>query len=135
MQALYADTLNRSRTDDTLDASLRTIEALLAGLGAALRERDVAVIDIQASALQRALASAVHRFNQAARQPEGVAPALRQRLAAAGAQIAAQRESLARASAAIDRAIDVLMPAPAASPLYGQAGHSQRAASSGCVSA
>lgn len=135
MQALYADTLTRSRTDDTLEASLRTIEALLAGLGAALRERDLAVIDTQASALQRALASAVHRFNQAARQPEGIAPALRLRLAAASAHVAAQREGLARATAALDRAIDVLMPAPTASPLYGQAGHSQRAASSGCVNA
>ena len=135
MQAQYADRVSRGLSDDALEASLRTIEALLAGLGAALRERNVAVIDIQASALQRALASAVHRFNQAARQPEGVAPALRQRLAAAGAQIAAQRESLARASAAIDRAIDVLMPASATSPLYCQAGHSQRAASSGCMNA
>ncbi len=135
MQALYADTLPRGRTDDTLEASLRTIEALLAGLGAALRERDMAVIDTQASALQRALASAVHRFNHAARQPDGVAPALRLRFAAAGAQITAQRESLARATAAIDRALDVLMPEPMVSPLYSQAGHSQRAASSGCVNA
>lgn len=135
MPALYADTLSRSRPDEALEASLRTIEALLAALGAALRERDAAVIDIQASALQRALASAVHRFNQAARQPEGVPPALRQRLAAAGAQIAAQRESLARATAAIDRAIDVLMPTAPASSLYGQAGHSQRAATGGCLQA
>jgi hypothetical protein len=39
-----------------------------------------------------------------------VAPSLRRRLAIAGAQVAAHRESLARATAALDRAIDVLMP-------------------------
>ena len=135
MQTLHADTLGRSRPNDALEASLRTIEALLAALGAALRERDLEVIDVQASALQRAMASAVHRFNQASRQPEGVAPALRQRLALAGAQIAAQREGLARATAALDRAIDVLMPPAPAGSLYGQAGHSQRAASGGCLQA
>lgn len=135
MQALYADTLSTARPDDALEASLRTIEALLAALGLALRDRDLPAIDTQASALQRALASAVHRFNHAARQPEGVAPALRLRLAAAGAHVAAQREGLARATAALDRAIEVLLPAAHASPLYGQAGHSQRAASSGCLNA
>jgi hypothetical protein len=135
MQAPSADRVSRGLSDDALEASLRTIEALLAGLGAALRERDMAVIDTQASALQRALSSAVHRFNQAARQPDGVAPALRLRFAAAGAQIAAQRESLARATAAIDRALDVLMPPVPAASLYGQAGHNERAASNGCLRA
>ena len=37
---------------------------------------------------------------------------LRRRLALAGAQVAAQRDALARATAALDRAIDVLMPSP-----------------------
>ena len=36
--------------------------------------------------------------------------ALRNRLASASGQVAAQRESLARATAALDRAIDVLLP-------------------------
>jgi len=64
-----------------------------------------------------------------------VPPALRQRLALAGSQVAAQRESLARATAALDRAIDVLMPAPPAAAVYGQAGITERAASSGCLHA
>ena len=37
---------------------------------------------------------------------------LRQRLALAGGQVAAQREALARATASLDRAIDVLIPRP-----------------------
>lgn len=37
--------------------------------------------------------------------------ALRSRLVSASGQVAAQRESLARATAALDRAIDVLLPA------------------------
>ena len=41
-------------------------------------------------------------------------PALRRRLASASGQVAAQRESLARATAALDRAIDVLLPREAA---------------------
>jgi hypothetical protein len=39
-----------------------------------------------------------------------VPPALRNRLANTSGQVAAQRESLARATAALDRAIDVLIP-------------------------
>jgi hypothetical protein len=39
-----------------------------------------------------------------------VPPALRERLAQASGQVVAQRESLARATAALDRALDVLLP-------------------------
>jgi hypothetical protein len=60
---------------------------------------------------------------------------LRQRLALASGEIAAQRESLARAGAALDRAIGVLMPAPLPAAVYGQGGHSERAATSGCLHA
>ena len=43
----------------------------------------------------------------------------------AGGVVAAQRESLARATAALDRAMDVLMPRQAA-PLYGAGGAAAR---------
>jgi hypothetical protein len=43
----------------------------------------------------------------------------------AGGRVAAQRESLARATAALDRAIDVLMPGEP-SGLYGASGKSER---------
>jgi ATP-dependent exoDNAse (exonuclease V) alpha subunit len=106
-----------------LEDAVASIEQRLGALGAALRERDAPAIEQQALELQRALAGAVQRFTHAARLPDGVSPALRQRLALAGGQVAAQRESLARATAALDRAIDVLMPGAAGRPAaYGARG-------------
>jgi hypothetical protein len=46
---------------------------------------------------------------------------LRRRLALASAQVASQRDALARATAALDRAIDVLMPGHGAA-LYSASG-------------
>jgi hypothetical protein len=105
-----------------LEDAIASIEERLAALGSALRDRDVAAVEAHSQALQRALAGAIQRFSHAARQPGGVAPALRQRLVAAGGQVAAQRESLARATAALDRAIDVLMPGAAAPAAYAAGG-------------
>ena len=48
------------------------------------------------------------------------------RLAVAGGQVAAQREALARATAALDRAIDVLLPGLGGS-VYAQNGGNERA--------
>lgn len=92
-----------------LETPLLDIEHCLADLGEALRQRDSNAIELHASGLQRALSNAVASFSAAARAGS-VPPVLRHRLAVAGGQVAAQRESLARATAALDRAIDVLMP-------------------------
>jgi hypothetical protein len=92
-----------------LEDRLSAVESRLAALGNALRSRDAAGIDLHAAELHRALASAVSHFSDAARSGP-VSPALRTRLAEASGQVAAQRESLARATAALDRAIDVLLP-------------------------
>jgi hypothetical protein len=108
--------------DDALEHSLAAIEERLTALGAALRDRDERAVESHAHELHRALASAIQRFSQAARQPGGVAPQLRQRLMVASGQVAAQRESLARATAALDRAIDVLMPPPVPAAAYGAHG-------------
>ena len=92
-----------------LEAALAAVEMRLAALGTALHARDAAGIDLHASELHRALARAVDHFTRAANA--GSLPvALRLRLASASGQVAAQRESLARATAALDRAIDVLLP-------------------------
>jgi ABC-type transporter Mla subunit MlaD len=109
-----------------LEDAIASIETRLAALGGALRDRNAAAVESHAQELQRALAGAVQRFSQATRQPGGVPPALRQRLAAASGQVAAQRESLARATAALDRAIDVLMPHDPAPPSYGPQGNGAR---------
>lgn len=107
-----------------LEATLAAVESGLAALAEALRARDAAAIDGHADALHRALALAVHHFTTAA-QRGSVEPALRQRLASASGLVAAQRESLARATAALDRAIDVLMPRDTPR-LYAQHGAHER---------
>jgi uncharacterized coiled-coil protein SlyX len=108
-----------------LEARLTAVESRLAALGQALRSRDAAGIDLHASELHRALASAVSHFSDAARSGP-LPPALRTRLAEASGQVAAQRESLARATAALDRAIDVLLPRDGAK-LYSAYGSTDRA--------
>ncbi len=135
MNALYVDRFDAALPADALGASLAAVESHLAALGNALRDRDIAAIERDAHALRRALAVASQRFGHASRQPSGVPQALRQRLAMAGGQIAAQRESLARATASLDRALDVLMPAAQAPAVYDSAGLNERTPSSGSLHA
>jgi exonuclease VII large subunit len=92
-----------------LEPMVAEVEQRLLALADALRERDVPALEQQAHELHRALAQAIESFAHAARHG-GVPEPLRLRLASASAQLARQRESLARATAALDRAIDVLMP-------------------------
>jgi hypothetical protein len=63
-----------------------------------------------------------------------VPPPLRERLKLASGLVASQRESLARATAALDRAIDVLMPRDRAVSVYSTAG-AERAMRSGVIQA
>ena len=118
-----------------LEACLGAVEQRLAWLGEALRQRDAVGIELHAGELHRALAAAVQRFGHAARTG-GVPPRLRHRFATASGQVAAQRESLARATAALDRAIDVLLPDAAVEPkVYGATGASERPPQSGFAQA
>jgi hypothetical protein len=119
--------------DAQLEILLVAVERRLAALGMALREHDAAGIDLHAGELHRALASAVDRFASAARRG-AVPPSLRARLAQASGQVAAQRESLARATAALDRAIDVLLPRDGAA-LYSTYGGAERGARGGTIQA
>jgi len=117
-----------------LEDSLSAVEARLAALGTALRARDAAAIDTEATELQRALARAVDRFAVAARHGT-LPPALRQRLVTASGRVAAERESLARATAALDRAIDVLMPRDAVTVYSAQGGAARGPRGSGLIRA
>ena len=119
--------------DTRLDAALTAVEERLHALGDALREHDSAAIEQQADELHRALTAAVDQFAQAARRGP-VSAALRQRLARTGGLVAAQRESLSRATAALDRAMDVLLPRDAAS-VYSPFGNAERPARSGAIQA
>jgi len=116
-----------------LETRLAGVESRLGGLGAALRARDAAAIDLHAVELHQALAAAVEEFSKAARSGP-VPPALRSRLASASGQVAAQRESLARATAALDRAIDVLLPRDAGA-LYSSWGAAERSLRGGVIQA
>lgn len=121
------------RPDADLEAALSAVELGLAALGDALLARDSAGIDRQASELHRALATAVSSFAHAARHG-ALPPALRLRLAHASGKVAAQRESLARATAALDRAIDVLMPSEAGA-IYATHGGAERSILGGAIQA
>lgn len=116
-----------------LEPALAAVELRLAALGESLRARDTAGVDLHATELHRALALAVEHFASAARSGS-VPAALRHRLALASGQVAAQRESLARATAALDRAIDVLLPRDHTA-LYSTLGASDRALMGGAIQA
>lgn len=103
-----------------LEALLAAVERSLADLGESLRLRDAGGIDHHAQMLRRALECAVDGFTRAARRG-GVPAPLRRRLVTAGGQVAAQRESLVRASVALDGAMDALLPSDQAS-VYGRLG-------------
>lgn len=121
-------------SDNELEAVLQRVEQHLDDLQAALGARDMRCIELHAGELQRTLALALERFRQAARR--GATPLeLRRRLALAGAQVAAQRDALARATAALDRAIDLLMPS-SATAVYSSVGtHAPRRVSPSALKA
>lgn len=108
-----------------LEPSVTLLEQRLADLAAAITERDADTIETASTALQRALSTSIHDFQRAARQG-GVPPQLRQRLILAGGQVATLREVMARATASLDRAIDVLLPQNTVGAIYGAYGSSVR---------
>lgn len=122
-----------SPLDTRLDAALAAVDARLNALGEALRARDSAAIEQQADELHRALSAAVDQFAQASKRGP-IPPALRQRLARTSGLVAAQRESLSRATAALDRAMDVLMPRDAAT-VYSPQGSADRGLRGGAIQA
>ncbi len=117
-----------------LEQSVEKVESRLQALGDALRVHLAEAVEAEAAELQRALAAAVDQLRRSARSGQ-LTPQLRQRLALASGHVAAQRESLARASAALDRAIDVLLPSPAPRVAYSAAGLNERQSNSGLVRA
>jgi hypothetical protein len=108
-----------------LELPLAAVESRLSALGLALQTQDTAALDRVAAELHAALASAIDHFTRAARNG-GVPPQLRQRLALAGGQVAAQREALARATASLDRAMEVLIPRQLPTGVYSAGGNSDR---------
>ena len=118
-----------------LEEAVATIEARLAALGTALRDRDALAIETASLALQRVFSSAIHRFTAAARHADGVPLPLRRRLAIARGQVAAQRQTLARANAALDRAMNILLPPDWPAPAYAADGARSRQSTTGAIGA
>ena len=110
---------------NTADPLIAELEAALAGVHQALVERDPLALEQHSGAVQQRMT----RLLTLARQGQLNAPS-RQRLAQASALLAAQRVNLSRASSALDRALDTLMPAESIG-LYGQAGKTLKRRSSG----
>ena len=108
-----------------VEQTIATLESRLQTLGEALRVHRAEAVATEAAELQRALAAAMERLRRSARDGQ-LSPQLRQRLASASGQMAAQRESLARASAALDRALDVLLPGTSPQVAYSATGLSER---------
>ena len=132
MSSLVPDR-NAPHARPDLETALAAVEHRLSALGVALCVRDTVGIDLHATELHRALATAVDQFALAARR--GSVPAeLRHRLASTSGQVAAQRESLARATAALDRAIEVLMPRDTPG-LYSSIGAAERGLLGGSIQA
>lgn len=92
-----------------LEGPVLLVERHLAELNQAIQSDDSAFLETAASALHKSLSGAVEHLRAAA-QTGALPPALRERLALASARVAAQRQALARATASLDRAIDVLLP-------------------------
>ena len=114
-----------------LEAPLASVEQGLSALSMALHRQDAPAVERVAAELHTALAAAVDHFGRAAKSG-GVPPGMRRRLALAGGQVAAQREALARATASLDRAIDVLLPRlPAQPALYSAGGSTARSVRQG----
>lgn len=132
-QALQA--ASEAAANQLLEGLLARVEGRLGALGEAMRASDSQGIETHAGELHQALAQAMDGFTHAARQGD-VPRMLRQRLVQAAAQVAAQREALGRATASLDRAIDVLMPRHAAAPHgYSAQGYASVPKGSGSIKA
>jgi hypothetical protein len=119
--------MNELPAKDSLPPQLAELEAALSLVQQALTQRDPALLELHAGQVQGLLAQAL----ASARAPGAKLPApLRERLAMAGAQLAAQRQALGRATASLDRALEVLMPSEPLG-LYAQSGRPLRQRSSG----
>ncbi len=103
------------------------------GMTQALRAGDAAQLEAAATQLQQGLMQATSHFQTLRSHRGRHAPQTRVRLETAVAELASQREALARAAAANERAAQVLMPTPAQA--YGEQGQGLREASRGEMTA
>lgn len=103
------------------------------GMTQALRTGDAAQMEAAAAQLQQGLMQATGHLQTLQNHHGKYPPQARVRLEAAKAELAAQREAMARAAAAHERAAQVLMPM--AAQAYGEQGQGLRDASRGEMTA
>jgi len=101
--------LNPAVDTHALDHIVSEVESELDALGRALLARDNAGLERASTALQHKLSAAVELYRQASASGR-MPPELRHRLKRASGQVVRHREALTRATVALDRALDVLMP-------------------------
>ncbi|MEN9485082.1 hypothetical protein HZU83_18120 [Sphaerotilus montanus] len=92
-----------------LERLLSAVEGDLDALGDSLRLRDSTRIERHSGDLREALTRALDGFTRASRSGQ-IPAALRARLVKASGQVAVQRESLLRATVALDGALEALLP-------------------------
>lgn len=111
-----------------LASTLNLLDEQLSALSTALQGRDAQALQTAADQLVAALDAA----SPVLRDPGALTPDLRRQLAYAVGRVAAHREALARATASVDRAIEVLLPAPApAAGTYSATGYAERSSATG----
>jgi len=92
-----------------LEQALSQVETAIDALTLALQQADGTQVELASLDLRAAMGSAMTHFAQVARRGT-MPPALRQRLALASAKLVVQRDAVGRQSAALDQAIDILIP-------------------------
>lgn len=108
-----------------LESALTDVEQALDTLRQALMRQDAEATEQAAGGLRTALSGAMERFAQASRRGV-VPPPIKRRLAMASGQVAAQREALARATSALDQALEILIPRPTPASVYSAGGGANR---------
>lgn len=99
----------------TLERSIAELELRLAALRQALQTGQPEPLDAAVQRLQACVAQTGLLAQQHANRQATLAAPYRQRLKLAASELQAQREAIARASAALDRAAHILVPTSAQS--------------------
>ena len=116
-------------SDSGAEAVLAPLEAAVRGLTLALRAGDAAALEAAAGQLHASLLPAARHARAVHARDRETRELLHRRLAAAAAELAAQREGVARAGASMARAAAVLWPVDGGA--YGAGGSGARPASTG----
>ena len=103
----------------SLEESLSAVEQLIEKVSAALLAADPQALEQSSTALRDAAARLTYALEQSAQRGQPLPAPLKKRVEDIGAQLANQREGLARLSANADRQVAGLLPEAGAPATYG----------------